>query len=76
MVEMNARSFKRVIMNVLGNALQLTSTGFVALSLRNLKHSDSGKLWILLRISDSGKGFSDNFQHDRLFIAFSQEDPF
>lgn len=63
-------------MNLLGNSLKYTSSGFVAVSLRASESTSSSKTSCVLRIVDSGKGMSDQFQHDRMFVPFSQEDPF
>lgn len=63
-------------MNLLGNSLKYTSSGFVAVSLRAQESTSKNKTNCVLRIVDSGKGMSDQFQHDRMFVPFSQEDPF
>lgn len=76
MVRIQPGALRRIIMNLLGNALKYTSTGFVAVSLRAQETTDSTKTKALIRVVDSGKGMSDAFQRDRLFVPFSQEDPF
>lgn len=63
-------------MNLLGNALKYTETGFVAVSLRAQESTSNSKIDALIRVVDSGKGMSDTFQKDKLFLPFSQEDPF
>ncbi|EME78130.1 uncharacterized protein MYCFIDRAFT_94454, partial [Pseudocercospora fijiensis CIRAD86] len=75
-VRIQPGALRRIIMNLLGNALKYTSSGFVAVSLRAQESSDSSKINALIRVVDSGKGMSDSFQRDRLFVPFSQEDPF
>lgn len=75
-VEVQPGALQRIIMNLLGNALKYTTAGFVALSLRSLKRTDDDNVNVLLRVADSGKGISETFQRDRLFVAFSQEDSF
>ena len=69
-------ALRRIIMNLLGNSLKYTSSGFVAVSLRAHENANSSRTSCVIRIVDSGKGMSDNFQHDRMFVPFSQEDPF
>jgi len=56
-------------MNLLGNSLKYTTRGYIYVS---LKKQDSNN--VLLVVSDSGKGISDDFLHHHLFSAFSQED--
>ncbi|EME38756.1 hypothetical protein DOTSEDRAFT_180642 [Dothistroma septosporum NZE10] len=75
-VRIQPGSLRRIIMNLLGNALKYTSTGFVAISLRAQEDPKSHKVKCLIRVVDSGKGMSESFQRDRAFLPFSQEDPF
>lgn len=78
-------SIQRIIMNLVGNSLKYTSTGFIHISLTvespNISSfgmsephgiSSDGKL-VVLRVSDSGKGISSEFLKSKLFMAFSQE---
>lgn len=78
LVRIQPGALRRIIMNLLGNALKYTENGFVAVSLRAQERegSNSSKIDALIRVVDSGKGMSDTFQKDRLFVPFSQEDPF
>ena len=71
-------ALRRIIMNLLGNALKYTTSGFVAVSLRAAPSEGraAGKIDTLIRVVDSGKGMSDDFMRDRLFVPFSQEDTF
>lgn len=76
MVRTQPGALRRIIMNLFGNALKYTSKGFVAVSLRAQESSNSNKINALIRVVDSGKGMSEAFQRDRLFVPFSQEDSF
>ncbi|KAK4495512.1 hypothetical protein PRZ48_013844 [Zasmidium cellare] len=76
LVRVQPGALRRVIMNLLGNALKYTETGFVAVSLRAQESTSNSKIDALIRVVDSGKGMSDSFQKDKLFVPFSQEDPF
>ncbi|RMZ17391.1 hypothetical protein D0860_00503 [Hortaea werneckii] len=69
-------ALRRIIMNLLGNALKYTSTGFVAVSLRAQENPSSSKVEAFIRVCDSGKGISDDFLTNKLFVPFSQEDSF
>lgn len=69
-------ALRRIIMNLLGNSLKYTTSGFVAVSLRAHENTKGSKTSCVIRIVDSGKGMSEQFQHDKMFIPFSQEDPF
>ncbi|KAM0720642.1 hypothetical protein Q7P37_004779 [Cladosporium fusiforme] len=76
MIRTQPGAIRRIIMNLLGNSLKYTSNGFVAVSLRAQEVPNSSKINAILRVTDSGKGMSENYQHDRMFVPFSQEDPF
>lgn len=70
-------AIRRIIMNLLGNALKYTPRGFIATSLRAQESRTwEGKVDALIRVVDSGKGMSEEFLRDRLFMPFSQEDSF
>ncbi|KAM5370018.1 hypothetical protein ACJZ2D_008701 [Fusarium nematophilum] len=69
---------RRIIMNILGNALKYTEQGHIKISLKQEKgasHKGSRK-WanVVLTVSDTGKGISDDFLRNKLFVPFSQED--
>lgn len=68
-------ALRRIVMNLLGNALKYTETGFVSVSLQVESQIDHN-LKVRLQVMDSGKGMSLEFQRTRLFQPFSQEDPF
>ncbi|KAK5269291.1 hypothetical protein LTR99_006724 [Exophiala xenobiotica] len=67
---------RRVVMNILGNALKYTSEGSIDVSLeldrsRSKKHSHRH---MLLKVTDTGRGMSGEFMKNHAFTAFSQED--
>lgn len=68
-------ALRRIVMNLLGNALKYTDSGFVGVSLQ-VESETENSTRVRLRFVDSGKGMSVEFQRTRLFSPFSQEDPF
>lgn len=67
--------WRRIVMNVFGNALKFTHTGFIRVSL-SAADIDESETRISLKVADSGAGMSPAFLRDGLFKAFSQENPF
>jgi signal transduction histidine kinase len=59
---LSASSYGRVVMNLFGNALKFTDSGYVHISVRSEIHSES-KGTIVLRISDSGVGMQAESAH-------------
>jgi len=70
-------ALRRVVMNLLGNALKYTEAGFITVYLKQ-DHKQSSKQYVAfsVEVEDSGKGMSTEYQRTRLFAPFSQEDPF
>ncbi|KAK3682190.1 hsp90-like protein [Podospora appendiculata] len=72
-------AFRRIVMNLLGNSLKFTRTGFIRISLRQ-ELFPSGQRGadprVILTVSDSGKGISQEYLRRQLFTPFSQEDHF
>lgn len=72
-------AMKRVLLNLLGNALKFTQHGHVKLSLCELPRSrsrsaeDENNTTILLDIEDTGIGMSEDFLRNKLFTPFVQE---
>ena len=71
-------SWKRIIMNLGGNALKYTRSGFVHLYLGSQTavspSTSPARRHITLQVSDSGKGISRGYLKNDLFKPFAQED--
>ncbi|CAG7921549.1 unnamed protein product [Penicillium olsonii] len=70
-----AGAWRRIVMNLLGNAIKWTDTGFVELSLSKIKDSTNSQPLVHLSITDTGRGIAADFIKHKLFVPFSQEDP-
>ncbi|KIV79285.1 hypothetical protein PV11_06853 [Exophiala sideris] len=69
-------AIRRVVLNILGNALKYTNKGSIDVSLvvdhsRKKGHSH---LHAHLKVTDTGRGMSGEFMKNHAFTAFSQED--
>ncbi|KAG6355882.1 hypothetical protein INS49_015266 [Diaporthe citri] len=70
-------ALRRVVMNILGNSLKFTQEGFVWVSLRQAELPARDRVQrskVVITISDSGKGISEDFLRNDLFKPFTQED--
>ncbi|KAF2856788.1 hypothetical protein T440DRAFT_512793 [Plenodomus tracheiphilus IPT5] len=67
-----ASSYGRIVMNMLGNSLKFTESGYVLLSLRS-ERAEGSKVPVTLRICDSGIGISRNFLLNDLFEPFRKQ---
>ncbi|KAI4679895.1 hypothetical protein J4E81_010300 [Alternaria sp. BMP 2799] len=70
-------SWRRIVMNLFGNAVKYTETGYIHVSLRSNKRAENADApaAITLTITDTGSGMSSSFLANRLFQPFSQENP-
>ncbi|KAF2198548.1 hypothetical protein GQ43DRAFT_400644 [Delitschia confertaspora ATCC 74209] len=70
-------AWRRILMNVFGNALKYTETGYikVKLSVKACPPSLENTSEVRLTILDSGIGISDEYMRTRLWHSFAQEDP-
>ncbi|KAK8080619.1 hypothetical protein PG997_008437 [Apiospora hydei] len=69
---------RRIIMNLLGNALKYTSSGSIRVTLsqewgRTKRMRCSGQL-VKLAVADTGRGITHEFLRENLYQAFAQED--
>ncbi|CAG7999580.1 unnamed protein product, partial [Penicillium salamii] len=70
-----AGAWRRIVMNLLGNATKWTEIGFIELSLSKIKSSADSRPLVHLSITDTGRGIAADFLKHKLFVPFSQEDP-
>jgi signal transduction histidine kinase/GAF domain-containing protein len=68
-------ALRRIVMNLLGNALKYTDSGYIAIKMTQHK-SSANVMDLSLSVEDSGRGMSQEYQRTKLFSPFSQEDPF
>ncbi|KAJ6006414.1 hypothetical protein N7451_004358 [Penicillium sp. IBT 35674x] len=74
-IRSQAGSWRRIVMNLLGNSIKWTNTGFVEVSLSQSKSQpDSQSILTHLSVTDTGTGIASEFLQHKLFSAFTQED--
>ena len=78
-------ALRRLIMNLLGNALKYTSVGYVRIKLQAEDMEDlktpgtmgsveyAPRSMVTLTVTDTGKGISADFLRSKLFMPFAQE---
>lgn len=75
-------AFRRVIMNLLGNALKYTSHGYVRIILEATEMEDLRipgsaetipRSMVTVTVTDTGRGISGEFLRSKLFTPFAQE---
>ena len=65
---------RRILMNLLGNALKYTNHGSIDVSLTvDSDRSDEGILHTCITVADTGIGISEDFVRNHAFTAFRQE---
>jgi|GEM_PF-618375 len=62
--------FRRILSNVIGNAIKYTDSGYVAVNVVSQKLGDS-KIRVIVDIKDTGRGMEEN-EIERIFKAFHQ----
>lgn len=67
-----AGSWRRLIMNLVGNSLKYTQRGHVQVSF-NLRKISDAKFLAELNVVDTGQGISEEYLKHRLYTPFSQE---
>jgi len=76
-VETEAGSWRRILINLVGNALKYTKSGHVYVSLKSTRSTTTRRQprqFITLTVSDTGQGISESYLKHRLYSPFSQED--
>lgn len=75
-------ALRRIIMNIFGNAMKYTEKGRITVRLESTVTSNKNntaagantKEIVVLTVSDTGKGISEEFLRSRLYTPFAQED--
>ena len=68
-------AIRRLVMNILGNALKYTDEGYIAVIMSANPSKEPDKVDIQLTFKDTGRGISTQFQKTRLWSPFSQGTP-
>lgn len=81
LVNSEAGAWRRILINLLGNALKYTSKGHIKVSLQHAQMGMRTKNYgnrlrnlITLSVKDTGKGISTSYLQKHLFQPFAQED--
>ncbi|KAJ5793966.1 CheY-like superfamily [Penicillium paradoxum] len=80
MYKVQPGSLRRLIMNILGNAMKYTQKGRISVSIEATEHLKGRSRrqgledMVTLTISDTGRGISKEYLRKHLFTPFSQED--
>ncbi|UPX15580.1 uncharacterized protein EKO05_0006024 [Ascochyta rabiei] len=70
-------AWRRVIMNLFGNALKYTPAGYIKVKLQVMPRTSTAEEYRDFRftVTDSGIGMSEDYINNRLFHSFAQENP-
>jgi signal transduction histidine kinase/DNA-binding response OmpR family regulator len=66
-------AWKRILLNVISNALKYTKSGYIHVDLEFVEATDDSQPYISLSVSDTGVGMSEDFLKYHLFTPFTQE---
>jgi hypothetical protein len=70
-----AGAWRRIVMNLLGNAMKWTSAGLIEISLSTATdQTNSASALAHLRVADTGRGIAPEFLKHSAFSPFTQED--
>lgn len=77
-VQTQPGAIKRLLMNLVGNALKYTPSGSITITLEHAHEvaADASTLDFRIQVEDTGVGMSEEFQQDSLFVPFRQENRF
>lgn len=67
-------ALRRILMNILGNAMKYTEFGRITVHLEVTESRPGSEDLITLTVSDTGRGISPEFMRGRLYTPFAQED--
>lgn len=67
-------ALRRILMNILGNAMKYTKFGRISVHLEVSESRQGSKDLVTLTVSDTGRGISPEFMRARLYTPFTQED--
>ena len=68
-------ALRRIVLNLVGNALKYTTSGTIRVSLSQQKAArPSSERLVKLTVTDTGKGISEDYLRNKLFQPFAQED--
>ncbi|KGO74401.1 CheY-like superfamily [Penicillium italicum] len=68
-------AWRRIVMNLLGNAMKWTQTGLIEVSLSQVAAQTQAEPHLVhLRVKDTGQGISQDFLKNSAFSPFAQED--
>lgn len=72
---LTAVSRRRIVMNIAGNSLKYTERGFVHIKLeaKSLQERKQNRSKVVLTVTDTGKGMSQEYLNSELFTPFVQE---
>ena len=73
MVNAQVGAWKRIVMNLLGNALKYTKSGTIEIGLRFADATKTSQSQISLFVKDTGIGISPEYLQYQLFTPFAQE---
>ncbi|OOF93590.1 hypothetical protein ASPCADRAFT_209529 [Aspergillus carbonarius ITEM 5010] len=74
-VQSVAGAWRRIVMNLLGNSLKWTKSGFVEVSLSKARReSNPHSVLAHLSVTDTGSGIAPDYLRHKLFSPFTQED--
>lgn len=70
-----AGAWRRIVMNLLGNAMKWTQTGLIEVSLSQAAAQTEAEPHLVhLRVTDTGRGIAQDFLRNSAFSPFAQED--
>jgi CheY-like chemotaxis protein len=78
-IKSDVGAWRRILLNLLGNALKYTASGFIEVALRSKTGAISdqgGSTVISLIVRDTGRGISQEYLQNHLYKPFMQEDAF